>query len=65
MTGELKYMTDYQFDNMLWGKVLRAKYPHAKIKSINTQKAEQLSGVVTVLTHQDIPGFNGFGIVIP
>ncbi|MFK9092772.1 xanthine dehydrogenase family protein molybdopterin-binding subunit [Bacillus salipaludis] len=65
VTGELKYMTDYQFDNMLWGKVLRAKYPHAKIKSINTKKAEQLSGVVTVLTHQDIPGFNGFGIVIP
>ncbi|MBY0120507.1 molybdopterin-dependent oxidoreductase [Bacillus sp. S/N-304-OC-R1] len=65
VTGELKYMTDYHYDNMLWGKVLRAKYPHAKINSINTEKAEQLPGVVCVLTHKDIPGFNGFGIVIP
>lgn len=21
VTGELKYMTDYHFDNMVWGKV--------------------------------------------
>ncbi|WP_066288315.1 xanthine dehydrogenase family protein molybdopterin-binding subunit [Bacillus sp. FJAT-29937] len=65
VTGELKYMTDYHFDNMVWGKVLRAKYPHARIKSIQIEKAEQLPGVVCVLTHKDIPGFNGFGIVIP
>ncbi|KAB2331530.1 molybdopterin-dependent oxidoreductase [Cytobacillus depressus] len=65
VTGELKYMTDYHFDNMVWGKVLRAKFPHAKIKSINTDKAVKLPGVVRVLTHKDIPGFNGFGIVIP
>lgn len=65
VTGELKYMTDYHYDNMLWGKVLRAKFPHAKIISIHTDKAEQLPGVVCVLTHKDIPGFNGFGIVIP
>ncbi|QED47725.1 xanthine dehydrogenase family protein molybdopterin-binding subunit [Cytobacillus dafuensis] len=65
VTGELKYMTDLHFDNMVWGKVLRAKYPHAKIKSIHTLNAEKLPGVVCVLTHKDIPGFNGFGIVIP
>lgn len=64
-TGELKYMTDLQFPNMVWGKVLRAKYPHAKIRSIDTSQAEALAGVVTVLTHKDIPGFNGFGIVDP
>lgn len=65
VTGELKYMTDYNYPNMLWGKVLRAKYPYAKIKNIDTSKAESLPGVVTVLTHKDIPGFNGFGIVVP
>jgi len=65
VTGELKYMTDYHFENMVWGKVLRSKYPYARIKSINTEKAEQLDGVVCVLTHKDIPGFNGFGIVVP
>ncbi|WP_102275644.1 xanthine dehydrogenase family protein molybdopterin-binding subunit [Cytobacillus massiliigabonensis] len=65
VTGELKYMTDYHFENMVWGKVLRAKYPYAKIHSIQTEKARQLPGVICVLTHEDIPGFNGFGIVIP
>lgn len=65
VTGELKYMTDYHFENMVWGKVLRSKYAHAKIKSIDTAKAMLLPGVVCVLTHKDIPGFNGFGIVVP
>lgn len=64
-TGQLKYMTDLQFPNMVWGKVLRAKYPHAKIISIDTTEAEALEGVVAVLTYKDIPGFNGFGIVDP
>lgn len=64
-TGELKYMTDLQFPNMVWGKVLRAKYPHAKILNIDTKEAESLEGVVAVLTYKDIPGFNGFGIVDP
>ncbi|AZU64957.1 oxidoreductase [Neobacillus mesonae] len=65
VTGELKYMTDIHYDNMLWGKILRAKYPYAKIKGIDTSKAEALEGVVAVLTHKDVPGFNGFGIIIP
>jgi xanthine dehydrogenase D subunit len=64
-TGELKYMTDLQFPNMVWGKVLRAKYPHARIVKIDTKEAEALAGVVAVLTYKDIPGFNGFGIVDP
>ncbi|MFD1360452.1 xanthine dehydrogenase family protein molybdopterin-binding subunit [Lentibacillus salinarum] len=65
VTGEQKYKTDYTYPNMVWGKVLHSKYPFAKIKSINTSKAEQHPGVVCVLTHKDIPGFNGFGIVTP
>ncbi|TLS38929.1 xanthine dehydrogenase family protein molybdopterin-binding subunit [Pseudalkalibacillus caeni] len=65
VTGELKYMTDYQYEDMVWGKVLRAKYPHARIKEIHVEKAKSLPGVIAVLTHKDIPGFNGFGIVVP
>ncbi|SDI73912.1 xanthine dehydrogenase family protein molybdopterin-binding subunit [Natribacillus halophilus] len=65
VTGELKYMTDENYSNMVWGKVLRAEYPHAKIKNIETEKAESLPGVICVLTYKDIPGFNGFGIVTP
>ncbi|RST71257.1 xanthine dehydrogenase family protein molybdopterin-binding subunit [Siminovitchia acidinfaciens] len=65
VTGEQKYMTDYHYPDMVWGKVLRAKYPFAKIRSIDTSKAEAHPDVVCVLTHENIPGFNGFGIVTP
>lgn len=64
-TGKIKYMSDLSFPNMLFGKILRAKYPHAKILRIDTSKAEALPGVVTVITHKDVPGLNGFGIVVP
>ena len=62
--GELKYPSDIYFENMVWGKVLRSKYPHALIKKIDTSKAEALTGVVKVLTYKDIPGLNAFGTVI-
>lgn len=62
--GELKYPSDVYFENMIWGKVLRSKYPHALIKKIDTTKAERLGGVVKVLTYKDVPGLNGFGIVV-
>jgi len=64
-TGKIKYMSDLEFPNMLYGKILRAKFPHAKIINIDTSKAEALDGVVAVVTHKDVPGVNGFGIVIP
>lgn len=65
VTGSLKFMTDLSFPNMLWGRVLRAKHPHALIKRIDTSRAEALPGVAAVLTHKDVPGLNGFGIAIP
>jgi len=65
VTGELKYLSDLSFPDMLWGRVLRAAHPHALIKRIDTSKAEALPGVACVLTHQHVPGLNGFGIAIP
>ena len=64
-TGHIKYMSDLSFPDMLWGKIVRSKYPHAKIKKIEISKAKQLPGVVSVVTWKDVPGLNGFGIVIP
>ena len=65
VTGALKYLTDITFPDMLYGKILRSAYPHAKILSINTEEAEKLPGVDAVITYQDVPGMNRFGIVIP
>lgn len=65
VTGKLKYLTDMAFPNMLYGTVLRSEHPFAKIIAIDTKEAENLPGVEAVITHKDVPGLNGFGIVIP
>ena len=63
--GKTRFMSDLVFPNMLWGKALRAAYPHAWIRRIDTTRAEQLPGVRCVLTHRHVMGLNGFGIVKP
>ncbi|GAE37034.1 xanthine dehydrogenase subunit D [Halalkalibacter akibai] len=65
VTGKLRYLTDITFPNMLYGRVLRSGVPHARIKSIDITAAVLLPGVEAVLTHEDIPGLNGFGISTP
>ena len=55
VTGDLKYADDFSLPGMLFAKVLRSKYPAAKIISINTGRAEQLDGVRVVLTAKDVP----------
>jgi CO/xanthine dehydrogenase Mo-binding subunit len=54
-TGEAKFATDIFLPNMLWAKVLRSPLAHARILSIDTQKAKRLSGVKAVLTAEDVP----------
>ncbi len=65
VSGKLKFGADYSQDGFLHGKILRSPHPHALIKSIDTKKAEELEGVVAVLTAKDVPGRNGFGAIIP
>jgi xanthine dehydrogenase molybdenum-binding subunit len=55
VTGRAKYGADYTFPNMLHGKVLRSPYAHAKIISINVEKALALPGVKAVITGKDLP----------
>jgi len=55
VTGEAKYYDDIALHGLLIGKILRSPFPHARIKRIDTTKAEQLPGVKAVLTGKDIP----------
>ena len=64
LTGLAKFAADYNAGHQLYGKVLRAKHPHARILHIDTSKAKMLDGVEAVLTAQDIPGEKVMGIVI-
>ena len=65
VTGKLDYGADYSQEGFLHGKILRSPHPHALIKSINVEKAEQLPGVAAVLTAKDVPGRNGWGAFFP
>src|SRR5581483_766720 len=56
VTGTTKYAGDYVMPNMLHAKVLRSKYPSAKILRVDTSQARALPGVVAVLTADDLPG---------
>ena len=54
-TGAGKYTDDLSVPGMLVGKILHSPYPHARIKRINTNRAEQLDGVVAVAVGRDAP----------
>ncbi|PKB72305.1 MAG: oxidoreductase [SAR202 cluster bacterium Io17-Chloro-G6] len=53
--GAAKYGADTQLPGLLHGKVLRSPHAHARIRSINTSKAEALAGVTAVVTSKDFP----------
>jgi 4-hydroxybenzoyl-CoA reductase alpha subunit len=56
ITGNAKYTFDLVLPNMLYGKILRSPYPHAKILNIDTSKAEKMIGVKAVVTGKDSLG---------
>lgn len=64
VTGAVLYPSDINLENQLYIRVLRTKYPYAKINSIDISEAEKIPGVVKILTHKDVPGLNAFGIAI-
>src|ERR1700741_1668582 len=58
VTGKAKFLGDLVVPGMLHGKILRSPYPHARIVSVDTSKAEALPGVAAVLTAVDITDLN-------
>src|SRR5213082_1440605 len=60
-TGAGKYTDDLSLPGMLVGKILHSPYPHARMKRIDTTRAEKLDGVVAVATGKDAP--NTYGIL--
>jgi CO/xanthine dehydrogenase Mo-binding subunit len=58
VTGTAKFVGDVVIPGMLHGKILRSPYPHARIRAIDARQAEELPGVVAVLTAADIADLN-------
>src|SRR5438477_6828834 len=57
VSGQAKYTYDVHRPGMLYGKVLRCPYAHAKVVSIDTSAAEKMPGVKAVHIVQG-PGSN-------
>ena len=64
VTGKYKYGDDLSMKDMLYGKILWADYPYARINRINVSEAECIPGVVKIVTAEDIPGKNQAGVII-
>jgi xanthine dehydrogenase D subunit len=63
--GSFAFSSDYFAQGMLWGQVLRAPIPAARIVSVDTTKAQCMPGVHVVLTAKDVPGSPTYGLEIP
>lgn len=55
VTGTGKYASDVRLPGMLSMKTLYSPFGHARIKQIDTSKAEALPGVHAVLTYANLP----------
>ena len=64
VTGRAAFGADRALPGMLVGRVLRSVHPHARIRSIDTSKAEALPGVKAVITAADFPETPVAGAVV-
>jgi xanthine dehydrogenase molybdenum-binding subunit len=60
VTGRTTYADDIRLPGMLHGRVLRSPHAHARIRSVNIDKARRLPGVVDILTAAADPGTSLF-----
>jgi len=54
VTGAAQFADDIFLPRMLYGKLLRSPYPHARIKKVDATKALQHPGVVAVATGDEL-----------
>lgn len=50
VSGAARYTIDHYSPDMLYAKMITSRYAHAKIKSIDTEKASKMPGVKAILT---------------
>jgi selenium-dependent xanthine dehydrogenase len=64
LLGTGQFVDDMQVPGMLYGAVLRSKFPRALVKKIDISAAKSLIGVEVVLTAKDIPGERFLGHIV-
>lgn len=55
VTGRARYGADFNMPGQLVARVLRSPHAHARIKAIDTSRAEAVKGVKAIVTAADLP----------
>ncbi|HJT86948.1 MAG TPA: xanthine dehydrogenase family protein molybdopterin-binding subunit [Bryobacteraceae bacterium] len=61
VSGRATYAGDVHLPGMLYARVLRSPYPHAHVRRIDVSRAQALSGVKAILTHENCDVIWGSG----
>ena len=56
--GQGRYVDDIQLPGMLYLDIVRSPFAHARIKSINTERALKVPGVLAVITGETLEKYN-------
>ena len=65
LRGWAQFTADVEMPGMVYAKVLRSPYAHARLLRVDASRAAKLPGVVAVLTRDDLKGMNAyFGPVV-
>jgi aerobic-type carbon monoxide dehydrogenase small subunit (CoxS/CutS family) len=62
VSGALRYAADMVMVNMLHMQVLRSPVAYGRIVEIDVSEAKSMPGVEAVLTCEDVPGIDNFGV---
>ncbi len=62
VTGKARFTADIDLPGMLYAKILGSPHAHARIRDINTERAENLRGVKAVITGRDV-GYKRFSFI--
>lgn len=65
VTGTARYAADFCLPGMLYGKIKRSPYPHARVVRVDISEALALPGVKAVLTANDVPRVRHKGAPAP
>ena len=56
VSGRTIYAADVNLEGLLWAKILRSPYPHARIRRVDISQARRVPGVRAIVTGADQKG---------
>ena len=56
--GKGNYVDDVNLSGMVYGHMVRSPFAHARLKSVNTEAAKKLPGVLAIITGEDLAKAN-------